>query len=692
VTRIRQILKYFSTRIPIWFQQTKNIIRKEGLIIFFKKLLGKLYRFFLHLHNPHKLHRIQYAEWQRNIEQKYLNKNYMSKLMKKMQQPCGEKRQKKNQEISTKNTQRGQTEKKTTKKQTNHKNNKAKNQPPNKNLLKFSILLPTWNKTPEMTQACLDSIKNQFYENWEVCISEGSSKYRKETEEVVQKFKKLFPNKVKLDYLNDELRNKINIIENRNNCLRMASGEYIVYMDSDDELAPNALLELAWEIKQNPDTAFIYSDFDKIDTEGNRFDPSFWPDWSPHTILSMMYTTHIRCFKTELVRKLDGMRKGTEGGDDWDLVLRVAEQVEPKQIRHIPKILYHWRVYRESTSLSGSGAKDWAYKNQKKVLEDWMERNNEEGEVLEGTYAGSWRIKFDIKNKPKVSIIIPFRDEVKYLKQCLPSIEEKTKYKNYEVVLVDNQSEKKATLDYLEKVKDKYKILKYDKPYSFGNLNNWAAKKVDGEHILMLNNDTEVLNEGWLSTMLEYSQRDEVGAVGAKLLYPNNKIQHAGIIVGLGGAAAHSHRLLWAGSMGYNGWLVNVMNFMAVTGACLMIKRQLFLDEMGGFDPVFDPAYQDVDLGIRLYEAGYWNVYTPYAKLKHYESVTRFNKKNKAQLEKDEENAEKLRKRWPKYVGINFCGDPFYNPNLSCGHEDFRMQTDWGGQEWGEKVGLVKER
>jgi glycosyltransferase involved in cell wall biosynthesis len=643
MTLIKQIFTYFKTRVPIWINHIRHILVTEGVFALIKKGFKKAHHTILNFSNPHKLHRLQYGEWQKNIEKQYLNEKYMKKLL-----------------------------------------GNIKKEP------KISILLPTWNKSPEMTTRALESIEEQFYDNWEVCISEGSSKYIEETKQVIEDFKDKHPKKVRLDYLDDELRQKINIIENRNNCLQMASGEYIVYMDSDDELAPNCLLELANEINKHPNTAFIYSDFDKVDPEGNRFDPSFWPDWSPHTILSMMYTTHVRCFKTKLVRKLGGMRKGTEGSDDWDLVLRVAEQVEPEQIRHIPKVLYHWRVYSESTS-SNTGAKGWAYENQKRVLEDWIERNNQKAEVVPGLYKGSWRVKFDILGDPKVAIIIPFKDQVQYLKKCLPSIKEKTNYKNYEILLVDNRSQEQETFNYLKSLEedDRIKLLKYDKPYSFGKLNNWAAKQTNADHILMLNNDTEVIEGGWLKAMLEYSQRSEVGTVGAKLYYPNKRIQHAGIVVGMGGAAAHPHRLQWADSNGYNGWLVNVVNFMAVTGACMMIKRELFLNEMKGFDAVFDPAYQDVDLGIRLYEAGYWNVFTPYAKLVHYESVTRLNKKNKAQLQKDEENAEKLRKRWPQYVGINFCGDPFFNPNLSDGHEDMRLRTTWHGDEWGKKMGLV---
>ena len=237
---------------------------------------------------------------------------------------------------------------------------------------------------------------------------------------------------------------------------------------------------------------------------------------------------------------------------------------------------------------------------------------------------------------------------------------------------------------------EKIKVLNYDKAFHFGKLNNWAVEHIDSEYVLFLNNDIEVINVGWLSAMLEYAQLPEVGEVGAKLLYPDGKIQHAGIGIGLGGAAAHPHRMLSGNGFGFQGWLVNPRNIIAVTAACMMIKRNLFL-EMGGFDPQFDPAYQDVDFGIRLYEKGYWNIYTPYARLCHYESVTRFAKDYPDTLTKDAENAVKLRKKWPQYVGVDFGADPFYSPNLSYDHEDMRFRTYWYPEDWGKRVGLIHD-
>ncbi len=619
--------KRLKSRVPIWFAQIKTVIAREGIFGLVGKVYTKVYRYIFFSGDPHRIHKAQYGDWMKNVESKYLNSEAMQALNKKV----------------------------------DHK-------------IKFSVILPTWNKSEEMYEKAFGSVINQVYDNWELCVSDGSSKNIEETKAYLDDLKKKIGNKMKLRYLSDDLRDKINIVENANNCIEQATGDYLVFMDCDDEISPNCLLELADAIQQNPKVDFIYSDFDKIDTAGIRFDPSFWPDWSPHTLLSQMYVTHVTCYRTKLVKQLGLLRKGTEGAQDWDLILRASEKT--KNIVHIPKILYHWKVYPGSTALSSSGAKNWAYENQKKVLQDWLSRNKIKGEVVNGFYEGSLRVKFSIIDNPKVSIIIPFRDKIDYVKRCVKSILDLTDYDNYEILLINNQSAEPESLKYIEEIKknDRVQVLDFDHPFHFGKINNWAAEQSDAEHILLLNNDTKVINKEWLSAMLEFSQRPEVGAVGAKLLYPDGKIQHAGIIVGMGGAAAHGHRLLPGDQFGYNGWLVNVRDVIGVTGACFMIKRDLFL-KLGGFDITYDPGYQDVDICLRLHEKGYWNIFTPYAQLFHYESVTRFAKENKAKLKKDEDMAILLRKRWSKYLGINFGNDPFYNPNLSYDHEDFRMRT-----------------
>jgi GT2 family glycosyltransferase len=537
---------------------------------------------------------------------------------------------------------------------------------------KFSIIFPVWNKSEKMLQKALDSVLGQIYDNWELCISDGSTKKKDETRRFLKQFQNKNKERVKLGFIEDD---DINLVENTDNAIGMASGEYIVFMDCDDEISPNCLLELAKEIDKNPEVDFLYSDFDKMDERGRRFDPSFWPDWSPHTLTSQMYTTHITCYRRDVIDNLGGLVKGTEGAQDWDLVLRYVTEYEGNwNVVHIPKILYHWRVTAGSTALANSGSKDWAYENQRKVLERYLERRKLKGKVLEGSFQGSWRVKFNIIGNPKVSIVIPTKDKVNYLSRAIESIKEHTVYDNYEVVVVNNRSEEVETEEYFKEIEkeENIRVIDFDQSFHFGKLYNFVSRQIDGEYMLLLNNDVKVLNDGWLTSMLEWIQLPEVGSVGAKLYYGNGKIQHAGVIVGAGGAAAHSHRLMDGKTFGYNGAVVNVRNYLALTGACLLVNRKDFID-MGGFDIQFDPAYQDVDFGIRLFERGLYNVYTPYAELVHYESVSRFEDKG---LERDEVNAQKLREKWGKYIYDIGKGDPFFNENLSYGHEDFRIRVE----------------
>lgn len=619
---IKELSQRVLGRLPIYSTQLKTLVRKEGVLNTSKKVFKKVYRFAKSGGKASRLMDITYGDWMRNIESKYFNEQSMREDLSKL-----------------------------------------KIKP------KFSIIFPVWNKSEDMLQKALDSITNQVYENWEICISDGSSKNIKETRRFLKEFQSKYSEKVKFSTVDIS---GINIIENSNNALSMATGEYVVFMDCDDEISSNCLLELAKAINTDKEVEFIYSDFDKIDEKGKRFDPSFWPDWSPHTLTAQMYTTHVTCYRKDIIEELGGLVKGTEGAQDWDLVLRYVTR-DKWNVVHIPKILYHWRVYPGSTALANSGAKDWAYRNQRGVLERYLKRRGLKGKVLEGPFEGSWRVKFDIVGNPKVSIVIPTKDKVEYLRRAIESIKEHTKYSNYEIVVVNNRSEEVETKEYFKEIsKEKnIRVIDFDQPFHFGKLYNWAVKQVDGEYMLILNNDIKVLNDGWLESMLEWCQLPEVGSVGARLYYEDGRIQHAGVIVGAGGAAAHSHRLSDGDDFGYNGAIVNVRNYLAVTGACLLVKRKLFID-MGGFDEVFDPAYQDVDLGIRLYEMGLYNVYTPYAELIHYESVTRFNTKDR--LERDEDNAEKLKKKWGKYIETEGGGDPFYNINLSHGHEDFRIR------------------
>ena len=623
------IFSRVKSRIPIYKEDFSKNVKEYGFVKAVLLFVKRIVYFFINRINPSAVRDAQYVKWIRNVESKYLNKESMLEEYSKLE-----------------------------------------NRP------KFSIIFPVWNTKREILKKALDSVTDQVYENWEICISDGSSKKREETEKFLKSFQKEYPDKVKLSFLSDILRKGVNIVENSNNAIGMATGKYLVFMDCDDEISANCLLELAKGIQKNPDVEFMYSDFDKIDERERRFAPSFWPDFSPHLLTTQMYTAHVTCYRRDIINELGGLRDGTDGAQDWDLVLRYMTLKGNKDfdnVLHIPKILYHWRLTEGSTALSGKKAKGWAYEKQKEVLEDYLVRRGMKGSVVEGLYDGSWRVRYSVVGNPKVSIVIPFKDKVELLKRAIPTIFEKTKYDNYEIVLVDNQSKEEKTFKYLDEISndERVRVVKYDSPYHFGKIYNWAVDQIDSEYMLMLNNDVEVLNDEWLISMLEICQLPEVGLVGSRLYYPNGKIQHAGIIFGLGNSAGHAYRTLPGHTHGFDSPVVSVKNYISVTCACAMIKTELF-KEIGKFDVELEPVLQDVDLGIRLYDSGYFNVYTPYSELIHYESVTRIKKGMVSDSVDDERCAKIIRSKWSNY----FRNDPFYNPNLSRKHEDFRIRME----------------
>jgi glycosyltransferase involved in cell wall biosynthesis len=621
------LISRVKERIPIYKEDFSKNIKEYGFLKAILLFIKRIFHFFRNRMNPSAVRDMQYVEWMENIESKYLNKQAMLKEYSELKQRP-----------------------------------------------KFSIISPVWNKKEEELRKALESVTNQIYENWELCISDGSSKNIPEIKKYLESFRDLHSKKVKLSFLEKHFRNEINIVRNSNNAIKMATGEYIVFMDCDDEISPNCLLELAKAIEKNPNVEFMYSDFDKIDDRDRRFAPSFWPDWSPHLITSQMYTAHVTCYKREVLQKLGGLREGTDGAQDWDLILRYwTEYYRNWNVVHIPKILYHWRITEGSTAKSGRKAKGWAYERQKEVLEDYLRGRNLKGEVVQGLYDGSWRIRYEIKNNPKVSIVIPFKDKIELLKRAIPSILEKTKYNNYEIVLVDNQSKEEKTSKYLEEVsKDsRVRVIKYDKPYHFGKIYNWAVEQIGSEYMLMLNNDVEILSEGWLASMLELAQLPEVGLVGSRLYYPNGQIQHAGVIFGLGNSAGHVYRTLPGHVEGFDSPVVNIKNYLSVTAACAMVSVEKF-KKVGGFDEELEPVLQDVDLGIKLYDNGFYNVYTPYSELIHYESMSRVKKGKVSDIEGDERCSKTIKHKWPEY----FKNDPFYNINLSREHEDFRIKME----------------
>lgn len=531
---------------------------------------------------------------------------------------------------------------------------------------KISVILPVYNISSKWLNKCIDSVVNQYYPNWELCIHDDKST-NEDTIRCLKDWAKKGDKRIKISYGKENQH----ISGASNDAIKLATGEYIALLDNDDEISPNALFENVKFLNDHPDTDMIYSDEDKLDERGNRSDPFFKPGWTLDLMLSVMYTCHLGVYRKSIVDKIGGFRKGYEGAQDYDLVLRFIEETKEDRIRHIPKILYHWRMLKTSTALS-SGSKSYAYIAGERAISDYLKRNKIEGKVVDGVAPGFFRVIREIKGDPLVSIIIPFKDLSDVLERCIKSIKEKTSYPNYEIVLVNNQSEESKTKKYLESLKDdpKIKIFSYDKPFNYSAINNFAVKKSKGKYILFLNNDTEVISEEWLTAMLEQIQREDVGAVGAKLLFPNDTVQHAGVIIGIGGAAGHIYHSYRRTSLGYMGQLHTIRNYNAVTAACMMVKKDLF-EEIGGLDEKNLPiAFNDIDLCLKIREKGFKIIFTPYALLYHYESLSRgydedFQESDPEKYKRVVEEREYFKKRWASWLE----GDQYYNENFSYGDD-----------------------
>ena len=534
---------------------------------------------------------------------------------------------------------------------------------------KISIITPVYNVDKIWLEKAINSVASQIYENWELCLVDDAST-KENTKKTLDEFQRK-DNRIKVKYLKDNH----GISEASNEALTLSTGEFIGLMDHDDELAINALYEVVKLLQEHPDADMIYSDEDKMDTKGKRCDPYFKPDWSPDLFLSNMYVSHFGIYRKNIVEKIGGFRKGCEGSQDYDLILRFTEKTT--QIYHIPKILYHWRKIPGSTAVRYE-AKGYADINAVRALEDALVRRNMNGNVVSGKFPSSFRIKREIKGEPKICIIIPTKDRVETLKTCIESILEKTSYDNYEIVIVDNNSKDDAAIDYLNTIRKVPKIItiSYWKTFNFSDINNFAAKQLDSEYILFLNNDTEVISGEWLTAMLEHAQREDVGAVGCKLLYSNNTIQHAGVILGITGTpgqvgvAGHSHKHLPNAAHGYFGRPHIIHNVSAVTAACMMLRKDVF-KEVDGFDENLAVAFNDVDLCLKIRDKGYLIVYTPYAELYHHESLSRGYEDTPEKQERFLKEVGYVREKWGEIIDE---GDPYYNPNLTLSKEDFSIQ------------------
>jgi GT2 family glycosyltransferase len=530
---------------------------------------------------------------------------------------------------------------------------------------KISLITPTYNTPKQFLIDMVKSVLNQTYTNWELCIADGTSQ-DDPLKNILEAYSKR-DSRVKVKFLSE---NK-GIAGNSNEALALATGDFIGFLDHDDTLAPFALFEVVKNVNENKELDYLYSDEDRLSEDGTmRYEPHFKPDWSPDLLRSTNYPTHFSVFRKELIARIGGLREGFEGSQDYDLILRGSEKA--RKIAHIPKVLYHWRVHDNSLARDAL-SKGWTYDAARKALQEHLERVNLQGKVEDTGLLGYYRVTYRLQKSPKLSIIIPNHEHADNLKRCVNSIIEKSSYQNFEMIIIENGSCETKTFALYEKLKkrDDVQIIEWNQPFNYAAVNNFAVNYARGEVLLFLNNDTQVINSDWLERMLEHAVRHDVGAVGAKLYYPDHTIQHAGIIVGLCGVAGYCHKFFPGENSGYKGRLKIVQNFSAVTAACLMIRNEVF-QEVGGFDERYSLAYNDVDLCLKIREKGYVIVWTPYAELYHDESKTRGYEDDPEKQGRFQQEKELFRQKWS---GVLERGDPYYNPNLTLEREDFSVRA-----------------
>jgi O-antigen biosynthesis protein len=528
----------------------------------------------------------------------------------------------------------------------------------------ISLIMPTFNSPETWLCEAIGSILAQTYGNWELCIADDAST-QPQVRRVLEEYQKR-DSRIKVTLRTENGH----ISAASNSALTLARGEWVALMDHDDTLPAHALHCVVKTILENPNAMLIYSDEDKISEDGVRSAPYFKPDWNCDLFYSHNLISHLGVYKREVVLKIGGFRLGFEGSQDYDLALRYLEETNFQGITHIPRVLYHWRVHSESTSLSPE-TKPYAMIAGERAINEHLVRTQKRGAVALERYG--YVPKYRLPSRPiSVCLIVPTKDAHLLVKQCLDSIETTNTYPHVEILIVDNQSSDVQALNFfssLEKRKENIRVIQYDKPFNFSGINNFAVKHTDAEVICFINNDVQFETRNWLIEMLSHAMRDEIGAVGIKLLYPDRRIQHAGIVAGIGKLAAHSHRLHGENEAGYIGRAALVSNFSAVTGACLMVRRKSFL-QAGMFDEEHLPiAYNDVDLCFKLLENGLRNIYLANVVAVHHESATRGAEDTPEKLERLASEQTYMLGRWGKYIE----NDPAYSPNLTLENENFEI-------------------
>lgn len=533
----------------------------------------------------------------------------------------------------------------------------------------MSVIMPVYNPSPEHLKACLQSICEQSYPNWQLCIADDAST-NPEVTQVLQHYARS-DERICVSF------RPVNghICAASNSALELAQGDYVALVDHDDLLAPHALLHVAEAAADNPDVAILYSDEDKVDEGGSFYDPHFKPRWNPELILAQNYVSHLGVFRRDLVEAVGGFSEGFEGAQDHDLLLRCAATLEhpDRQIVHIPRVLYHWRATEGSTAIAGS-EKNYAAEAGLRAVNQILEAQHKGGHAEHGHFPNTFRVRYPVPvPQPFVSLLVPTRNGVDILRPCVDAILAHTDYRNFELIILDNQTNCADTLAYMQAVSgrdSRVRVIQWNHPFNYSAVNNFGVRQAKGSIIGLVNNDIEPINSGWLSEMVSHAVRPEVGCVGAKLYYPNNKIQHGGVILGLGGVAGHSHKFADREAPGYFYRLMLTQNLSAVTGACLLVRKKVF-EEVGGLEEEhLKIAFNDVDLCLKVEEAGYRNVWTPHAEAYHHESISRGKEDTPHKQARFASEVAYMKDRWSHRLH----DDPAYNPNLTLAFEDFSLR------------------
>ena len=527
----------------------------------------------------------------------------------------------------------------------------------------ISIIMPTYNPGPEWLIEAIESVRKQIYPHWELCIADDAS-----TDEAIRPILE--------NYANKEPRIKVVFREKNghisaasNDALRQVTGQWVALLDNDDLLAEHALYWVAQAINQNPNVRLIYSDEDKIDEKGRRFNPYFKCDWNVDLFYSHNLVSHLGVYSVDLVQQLGGFREGLEGSQDYDLALRMIEKIEPHQVHHIPRVLYHWRVHEESTAQSAE-AKPYAMLAGERALNEHFVRQGVDATVELIGYG--YRVRYALPESPPLAtLIIPTKNGLHLIRPCVDSILSKTIYPNFEILIVDNGSDDQGTLRYLQSLEpdSRVRVLRDTGPFNFSAINNAAVKEARGTVVGLINNDVTVISPEWLSEMISLALQPQVGAVGARLWYPNDTLQHGGVILGNDLLALNAHKGYPRGFHGYFGRMSLISGFSAVTGACMIIQKSIY-EELGRLNESdLQVAYNDIDLCLRAREAGYRNVWTPYAELYHHESASRGVDDLPEHVDRFAQEVRYMKQRWKNWLSH----DPAYSPNLTLNSDDFSL-------------------